>query len=95
MHNLTCKSCGWVHFAVSREHAVKETVKFANYYNSLSKKEQLDWYGGKQISLIRAYARCGLCGKPNTNMRDSTTEEIQRVYGCTLSGIIVPEERVV
>lgn len=95
MRSLACKSCGWVHFGVTRQYAIQETVNFANYYNALPRQQQMDYYGGRQISLIRAYARCNGCGKPNTNMRNATADEIRRVEGCTISGVIVPEEKVV
>lgn len=95
MRSLTCKNCGWVSFGVSRKHAIQQTYEFANYFNSLPKQTQMDNYGGRQVSLLREYARCFRCGASNNLFRASTGDEIQRVDGCTLSAIIFPEEKVV
>ncbi len=92
--SLTCKGCGWVYFGVSRRFAIEQTHSFAEYYNSLTEYQRKQWYGGRQISLLRNYARCR-CGRPNTQFRDSTAAEIQRVYGCTVSSMIYPEEKVI
>lgn len=94
MRSLTCKSCGWVHFGVTRKFAIEETKRFAEFYNSSSRETQEN-YGGRQISLIRSYATCNCCGKPNTNMRDSTAAEIQKVAGSTIGPMINPEEKVI
>ena len=61
MRNLECLKCGWVHFAVTRKNAEKEVANFNKYFNTLTKKEQKDYYGGKG-STIKTYERCFKCG---------------------------------
>lgn len=80
---------------MTRKHAIQQTYEFANYFNSLPRQTQLDNYGGRQISLISGYARCHRCGASNNLFRPSTSEEIKRIEGCTVSGIIFPEEKVI
>jgi len=83
--NMTCKKCGWVAFQVSRKHAESEVKRFNEYFNTLSKKEQDDYYGGKGSS-IHQYEHCMLCDGSYKNFRDSIPGDVPD--GCTLSPII-------
>lgn len=86
MANLkTCNKCGWVHFAVSRKHAEDEVTKFNEYFDTLSKKEQDEFYSGKGSS-IRQYEHCMLCDGSYTNFRDSKYGDCPD--GCTINPII-------
>lgn len=64
----TCLQCGWVHFAVTREHAIQEVIKFNKYYDTLAPEQQQDYYGGKGSS-IASYEGCFLCGVKTPGFR--------------------------
>lgn len=95
MRNLTCRQCGWVHFAVSRQHAINAIRQFNDYYDSLSPDEQQECYGGRKASLVRTYGTCNRCGAKNTRSRTSTGKELDAIRGCTIGPLIAPEEKVV
>lgn len=82
---VTCKKCTWVSFEVSRKHAEAEVKKFNLYFNSLSKKEQKDNYGGKGAH-ISGYERCFLCGGSYKNFKRSLKKDIP--IGSTIGPII-------
>lgn len=82
---VTCNNCGWVSFEVTRQHAEEEVRRFNEYFNSLSPKQQQDYYGGKG-AYIELYERCFLCDGSYKNFRDSKTEDYPE--GATLSPII-------
>ena len=84
MKTVTCNKCGWVWFQVSREHAVKQVAEFNIYFESLSKQEQNDYYGGRGAVLER-YESCW-CGNSYKNFRDSKPGDCPD--GCTISPII-------
>lgn len=86
LRERTCNKCGWVHFAVTREHATREVAEVTSYLRSLTQKERDDYYGGKAAGDIRNYERCMLCGGSHTNFRDAVEEDCP--VGCTLSPII-------
>lgn len=46
---------------VTLAHAWAEVWRFNEYYNTLSTKEQVNYYGGKPAS-INQYLRCFFCG---------------------------------
>jgi len=83
--NRTCLKCGWVYFGVSREYAENEVKKFNEFFETLSKKDQKDLYGGHGSS-IASYESCW-CGNKYDNFRDSKPGDCPR--GCTISPIIV------
>lgn len=85
MKYRTCKKCGWVHFAVTLEHALDELCRFHRYYNSLSKKQQRENYGSCPAS-IRDYAYCDRCGAHYRDFRASKKDDCPS--GCTIGPII-------
>lgn len=66
----TCNKCGWVHFAVTREHATAEVARFNEYFDKLTPKEQQDYYGGYKSS-IEHYEQCSRCGGSHIDFRDA------------------------
>lgn len=88
MKNVTCNKCGEVYFEVSREYAVDEVRRFNEYFNTLSKKDQDDHYGGTG-SNIKRYEYCW-CKNPHTNFRDSIAGDCPN--GVTMSPIIKRDE---
>lgn len=86
---MTCTSCGWVHFGVKRSHAEAEVKKFNEYFATLTKKLQKEYYGGKGSS-IEQYERCFSCGGSYNNMRESVAGDCP--YGCTIQPIINSED---
>ena len=85
MNEVTCKKCGWVHFAVSREFAENEVKTFNEYFDTLTLVEQMDNYGGRKSS-IEKYEHCGLCGNHYSNFRVALDSDAP--IGCTLGPII-------
>jgi len=83
VNERTCTRCGWVHFAVTRQHAEEEVASFNSFYDKADRKTQRA-YGRR--SSITLYERCGLCGGPYTDFRESREGDCPR--GCTLSPII-------
>jgi len=82
---VICKSCGWVSFAVTRKKAENEVKSFNEYFDTLTKKEQKEYYGGRK-STIDFYEHCFLCNGPYTNFRKAKNSEVP--YGSTLQPII-------
>lgn len=80
---VTCKHCGWVHFAVTREYAGKEVYKFNSWYNQQT-DETKSCYGGP--SSIESYDKCMRCGGSYKNFRDTIPEEYPR--GSTINPIL-------
>lgn len=89
MLNVTCNSCGTVAFLVTRAYAIKEIIKFGNYYDSLPTEHQRSHYGGIK-SYIEDYEKCSICEGSHRNFR--TAVEGDCPDGCTLSPIIGKEE---
>lgn len=81
---VTCNECGWVHFAISREHALEEVASFNKYYSTLTKKEQKEFYGGKSSS-IGYYEHCR-CGNTYKDFRKAKAGDVP--HACTVSPII-------
>jgi len=88
--NRTCNKCGWVHFAVTREHAEEEVRRFNEYFDGLTEEKQQDYYSGNKSS-IKSYEKCFCCGNEYTNFRESVDGDCP--VGCTIQPIIYqPEE---
>lgn len=87
--NVTCKKCGWVAFQVSREYAEDQVKRFNEYFESLTKKEQKELYGGKGASLS-FYERCIGCGGSYKNFRTFKKDDCPD--GCTLNPVISRNE---
>jgi hypothetical protein len=86
MNTRTCLKCGWVAFGVTRAHAEEEVKKFNEYFSTLSKETQEEFYGGTGSS-IKQYERCMLCSGSHTNFREGLPGDCPE--GCTLNPIIV------
>lgn len=85
MNNLvTCNSCGWVSFAVSREYAVNQVKEFNEYFDSLD-AESKRLYGNQKAD-FDFYERCFRCGGSFLNFRE--TKEGDCPEGCTIGPII-------
>ncbi len=84
-----CLKCGWVHFGNSLTEVTAELARFREYFDSLTAKEQFNFYGGR-CSSIEDYTSCFCCGNPHTNFRDATDEEVP--YGSTLQPILTETE---
>lgn len=56
----TCNRCGWVHMAVTREHAEKEVKEFNAWYDT--QPPEIQEHFGRPASVERDYDRCFLCG---------------------------------
>jgi hypothetical protein len=79
---VQCKHCGWQHFAITREQAEEQINEYNRYFNRLSKKQQIEQYGGS-YSTIHDYEHCNRCGALAEMI--SLTKEI---YGSTICPII-------
>lgn len=80
----TCNKCNWVYFTVTREFAENEVKAFNEYFDTLSKDKQDNYYGGKK-SLIENYEFCH-CGNGYKNFRESLPTDCPD--GCTMNPII-------
>lgn len=89
--NVICKHCNWQHFGVTREYAEKSVAEFKSYYDTLSREDQVSHYGGEPASMA-SYEGCDLCGK--NDFRLSTDEEIEQIYGSTISPVIFEAEEI-
>lgn len=81
----TCNKCGWVHFSVTRTYAEDQIKEFNDYFQTLSKEDQMLFYRGNLAS-ISSYEECFRCGNNYKNFRDSVTSEIPN--GSTIQPII-------
>ncbi len=80
---VTCNNCNWVSFAVSREAAENAVKQFSDYFDSLTKEEQQQSYGGKTLG-IGGY-KCIFCG--GSSFRPFTEGDCPD--GCTTNAVIV------
>lgn len=83
--NVTCKNCGWVHFEVTRDYAENQVTQFNQYFDTLSKEKQQDYYGGRKSSII-SYEQCMLCRGNYKEFKESKSGDCP--VGCTLNPII-------
>jgi protein-arginine kinase activator protein McsA len=81
----TCNKCGWVHFAVTREHAENEVKKFNEFFDSLTEEQREDSYGGRR-STMKEYENCFFCGNTYEDFRDAKEDDCP--IGVTLGPII-------
>jgi 5-methylcytosine-specific restriction endonuclease McrA len=82
---VTCRTCGWVHFEVTRAFAEKEVEAFNKFYDALSLQKQEEYYGNHKVS-IKDYESCGFCGGLYKNFRKTKKGECPT--GCTIGPII-------
>lgn len=82
---VICKHCKWVMFEVTREYAKNQVKEFNEYFDTLTKEQQQDFYGGNKSS-IRSYESCMLCGTCYHNFRKAKKSEVP--FGSTVNPII-------
>jgi len=80
---VTCLSCGWAAYQITRADAETCVASFNLFYDSAPEEVQ-QHYGGR--SDIDDYERCTRCGGDYKNFRDF--KEGDCPDGCTLSPII-------
>lgn len=85
LEQVTCNTCGWVHFGVTRKYAEDEVERFNKYFDGLPKETQEQLYGGKKSSIAQ-YEKCNLCGNNWKNFR--LAKEGDCPPGCTIGPII-------
>ena len=85
---VTCRRCGWVHFAVSRKFAESEVKNFNDWFAKQDSETRAAY--GNRPSSISGYDRCNYCGTTNLkNFRPSQPGDCPS--GCTLGPIIQDE----
>ena len=57
---VTCLNCGWVHMAMTREHAEEQIRLFRAHYDKMSYEDQ-GMYGHNPPTLD-TYTGCNFCG---------------------------------
>ena len=59
IRHVTCRNCGWIHFAVTREYAEAEVHKFNTYFRA-QEQDVKDMFGNKESDIID-YEFCFVC----------------------------------
>lgn len=80
---VICKKCGWVHFAVSHEYAVKQVAEFNEWYRQQDEKTKSSFGGPAKFS---GYCFCMRCGNDYKDFRTALAEECPR--GSTINPIL-------
>ena len=83
-NSRTCKTCGQVAFAVSRQFAEYEVKRFNDFFETLNGGDR-ESFGNRKASMA-IYERCTVCGGSYDNFRVSKLGDCPT--GCTLSPII-------
>lgn len=71
---------------VTRDYAEAAVKQFNEYFDTLSKEKQDEFYGGKGSSITQ-YENCMRCNEPHTNFRIAKYGDCPD--GCTINPIIV------
>ena len=87
MTTRTCKKCGWVAFAVTRQYAEDGVSRFNEFIDAADAETKV-MYGNRRSS-IKSYERCFFCSGPHTNFRDSAPSDAPD--GVTMQPIIVED----
>lgn len=90
MKYLKCDNCGYIHFEISLEKASDEVERFNKYFDSLTKDQQMLYYGGHKSSL-ETYMECIRCGGHHRNFSDATRLDIDDIDGHTINPILSPK----
>lgn len=80
----TCNKCGWVAFAVTREHAENEVKTFNEFFDSTTEETRKS-YGNRRSTIVQ-YEKCSFCGNDYKDFRES--EEDDCPIGVTMGPII-------
>jgi len=81
--SVMCNKCGWVHFAVTYDYAVKQVAEFNEWYNKQPQMTK-DCYGGP--AKLSGYCFCGRCGNTYKDFRAAKAEECPN--GSTINPIL-------
>lgn len=68
---VTCKDCGWIHVAYTREHAEREVASFNEAFDKMPPEHQ-EMYGNRHAS-VGHYEGCLTCG--STELRPTVAED--------------------
>ncbi len=82
LRHVTCRNCGWIHFAITREYAEAEVHRFNTFFRAQT-QEVKDAYGNKE-SWIGEYEFCFVCMQDD--FYETPAEDAPR--GVTLNPII-------
>lgn len=85
---VKCKKCNWVSFAITKQKALEEIAQFNQFYYTLTKKEQNNYYGGTPSS-EKTYT-CLRCNNRDFNV--ALPEEIP--FGSTINPVIYEKKDV-
>lgn len=83
MKLVTCRSCTFISFEISRKDAEKYVKDFNKFFNSLTEESKFN-YGSK--ASIKQYKRCSRCNGSYKNFRDSEMSECP--FGATIQPIM-------
>ena len=89
---VTCKKCGWIHKAYSREHAQREVDQFNAAYDKMPPEHQ-EMYGNHHAT-IDHYIGCMACGSEEfrpTKMEDWPGYASGEQYAITINPVIYEE----
>ncbi len=83
---VTCLNCGWVHMAVTREHAEEQIQLFRAHYDKMSYEDQ-GMYCHNPPTLA-TYTGCNFCGKSKFRpFKDGDCPT-----GCTIGPVIYEDD---
>ena len=90
---VTCKACGWIHVAYTREHAEREVASFNEAFDKMPPEHQ-EMYGNRHAS-VGHYEGCLTCG--STELRPTVAEDWPGYgsdvpHAITLNPVIYEEE---
>lgn len=85
--SVKCNECGWIHFAIPLSEVQRQVKSFNDYYNTLTKKEQKDYYGGTGLT-IKSFTNCFRCGNIYTDFKKPTEKDLDAIFGSTVQPIL-------
>lgn len=89
---VTCKKCGWIHKAYSREHAQREVDQFNAAYDKMPPEHQ-EMYGNHHAT-VDHYIGCMACGSEEfrpTKMEDWPGYASGKQHAITINPVIYEE----
>ncbi len=91
--NVVCNRCHWVHFEVSAEYVRIWEAGWKTYWPTLDTegKEMFGLADGPPVAADE-YLNCSRCSNTYVDFRAATPAEVEKVSGCTISGILSREE---
>lgn len=82
-----CTTCGRIYIKVTRGYAEVSVKTFNDYFDKAPCETQAHF--GRRASMDD-YLYCHKCN--GQTFRDTTEEELKKIYGCTMSPIIFEKE---